>query len=166
MRRRDVVLSELARLEDKYGRLDPHEVFAAAKPKSSAIHGEFEWDVKKGWYHHNLDLARGLIKRYRIVTVEGTSKTFRIGDLRVSTPSAYIRDPDVAESVPGYRSIVALAREPDAALRALRREAERVAADLRALRDAANALGFPAQAKTIEECAQRIASMTLEVVQK
>lgn len=118
-------------LEDEQGRLTPDAVLADAKRKDSPLHALFDWDAKKAAHQWWIECAREIIRTVKVVvtTTEVTLKA-----------PVYVRDPDATGQ--GYRSIVALQREPESAREALREELRRAAGVVTRARHLALALNL------------------------
>ncbi len=124
-------IDHLKWLEDGDGRLTPDRVLDDARRDDSPLHALFEWDVDKAAHMAWLDQAREIIRAVKIVV---TNETYEI------KANAYVRDPDVTGQ--GYRSTIALQREPESARQALADELTRAAGVLLRARNLAVALSM------------------------
>lgn len=59
-------------------RLTPSLVVESAKPRSSPLHDEFEWDDKKAGYEYRLAQARTLIRVIPIITEAGSERAIHV----------------------------------------------------------------------------------------
>lgn len=72
---RSEVEQELLRLTAEHdGELDVDVLIDAARPKSSILHGEFNWDPDYNIRRSLRDQARGLIQRYRVQYIAGDTE--------------------------------------------------------------------------------------------
>jgi hypothetical protein len=75
--RRDRIGAEIVRISEEHGdTLTPGAVVEAARPKDSPLHGEFEWDNKKGGEKYREMQARRLIQVYVIRAGPRTERGF------------------------------------------------------------------------------------------
>ena len=66
----DVVGGELERIRSVNGQLKPRDVVDEARPKTSPIHGAFEWNNKTAGEKYRIHQARNLIRAVRVVVDE------------------------------------------------------------------------------------------------
>jgi hypothetical protein len=141
----DLAIREaLLALEDKEGRLSAERVVAAAKKRSSPLHGCFNWDDTEAARQYRLDQARTLIRTIKIeVRTEHTT---------VRTV-AYVRDPELAPRVQGYRALARVQRDADVSREVVAAEFVRAASHLKRARDLASVL---ATKQEIEDLLERL----------
>lgn len=150
LKRWQIILQELSRLEKKLGRSPtPEEVEKDARSPSSPLHQEFEWDNEKAGYQYRIDQARHLISSVRVL--------IKTEVMQVATVK-YVRDPTVPPQEQGFVSVLELQHDPAAAWQSLQYEWDRVLALVRRVRNHAIALGLEEEFdKLVEELAvQRI----------
>lgn len=94
MKKADILVSELDKLETKHGRLTPDLIVRAASDKKHPLHSRFQWDDKVAAHRHRLDTARELLTVYVTVTVTKTKR-------QIVVPY-YVRDPAAPANVQGY----------------------------------------------------------------
>jgi hypothetical protein len=128
---RKIIEDHLQSMCDRAGRLTPDMVVEDAKKKSSPLHAEFEWDVRKAAAAHWVDRAREIIASVTVV--------IRTNKVDVRSP-AYVRDPSCASHEQGYVSVDRLRTDQDASRIALMAEFSRVGDYLRRARNLAVAL--------------------------
>lgn len=87
-------LDEIAQA-DIDGRLQPHTIVTAARPKDSVLHSCFTWDDKKAGALFRIEEARGLIRRYSVVIEQQPPVTTR----------AYVSLKSIRSKGGGYTSI-------------------------------------------------------------
>lgn len=119
MRLTKEAIAEIRALEDKQGRLTPQQVVEAARSKTSALHGCFEWDDEKAGASYRIEQARELLRRVKIV-IEVDERTIRT--------VGYVRDTTAGQNEPGYRATLKVRGQ--AAVDMIRTELEAVGADL------------------------------------
>lgn len=141
----------LAELEDAEGRVTPEAVVEAAKPEDSVLHGLFEWNDGVAAHYYRIDQARTLIRSVRV--------EFRI-EKRVVRSVAYVHDPLLPPKEQGYRAVVELRRDPEAARSALVSEFSRVSAHLRRARELATALSLEGE---VDELLNEVGALRMRV---
>lgn len=144
--RRERVKAALKAIEDRNGRLTAQAVVSAAKAARHPLHKYFTWDDKKAGHQHRLWQARELIKRVE-VRVEVENIAIR--------SVAYVRDPGVGPRQ-GYRSVVAIRREPDSARAALVEAFAIITAQLRRARDLGAALDLSNDVEVLLQNVERL----------
>ena len=127
MKKVDVYLAEIERLEDENGRITKEFIVAAAKKKSSPLHDYFDWDDKKAAHKHRLEQA-GELLRIRVEVVND--------EIRFTVPS-HVRDPACLPHEQGYRSTVKIRTDEDAKREVLVKEFSAAASALQRARDLA-----------------------------
>lgn len=131
MKLSDMQIAHVKAMEDERGGLTPAMVVADAKREESPLHGLFDWDQTKAAEAHWIDHAREVIRAVKIVVTTETTT--------VKAPH-YVRDPDADGQ--GYRSVMALQRDPASARQALIDELTRAAGVVTRARNLALALGL------------------------
>ena len=91
------VVSTIAALEDRRGRLTPEQIVDEARPEDSILHPCFEWDDSKAAESWRIEQARDLIKRVKIMV--------EIEDKKIRTV-AYVRDAGKEPTEPGYIALL------------------------------------------------------------
>lgn len=133
-------IAHVKALEDSRGGLTPDVVLADAKKKTSPLHSLIDWDRDKAARAWWLECAREIIRAVQIV---------------VTTSEAVIKAPyythDPAAAGQGYRSIVALQRDPESARQALIEELTRAAGVLARARNLGAALHLEKEIDTMIE---------------
>lgn len=119
-------------LEDADGRVQPQTVLDAAKAKSHPLHPLFDWDVKRAAQKFWLHQARLILGA---VTVQVTTQEFTY------KASAYVS----TGQGEGYRSVIRLKQDPQAATESLIHCLETAAGHLRRALDLAGPLGLKAE---------------------
>jgi hypothetical protein len=114
------------------GRLTPEAVVEDARDSRSPLHSQFEWDDAKAAHHHRLDRARELIRSVRV----DRSVTARNVAVR------YVRDPSATSKEQGYRDVVSLRDEKDAAREVVEAEVRRIVAAIERAMGIAEVLGL------------------------
>lgn len=141
------IAAELRKIETQEGRLTPADVIAAARPPKHPLHSQFEWDDKVAGEQYRIEQARRLIRSVRVMVQV---------DERTIKAVAYVRDPAADHEDQGYRAIVNLATDEDAARAAIVAAFADAAAHLRRARDLASALGLAAE---VDDLIERVASV-------
>lgn len=144
-------IERLASLEDENGILTPDAVVADAKHKDSPLHDLFDWDVKKAAHNWWLERARQVLR----VRVEITTNT-----VTVKAP-LYVSDSEMEGQ--GYRSTVALQRDPVTARTALIEELKRASGVITRARDLAVALNM---ADEIEAMLNQIVGIQTRLIEQ
>ncbi len=126
------VAERLLELERVNGRLAPADVVDAARDPESPLHSHFTWDDTEAAEKYRLSQARTLI---RTVKLEIT-----VRDVPLSVVG-YVRDPDADAKTAGYRSVMSLRSEEDAARAAIVDEMKRVGNAVRRAKGLAAVLG-------------------------
>lgn len=110
-------IQALSAINKRDGCITASRVVEEARPKSSPIHDEFEWDVNKAAYEYNLSQARRLIK-VTPIKVDGSVAMQRV----VHVPPVQIDGPTAAtnrrEGV--YKTIASVVKSESEYERALR----------------------------------------------
>ena len=86
-------IAELKAIEDRRGRLTPHQVVEAAESEDSALHDCFEWDDTIAGAAYRVEQARELLKRVKIELVIEDRSFRTVG---------YVRDPSQHPNKAGY----------------------------------------------------------------
>jgi hypothetical protein len=114
---REEVKAALLNLDKANGGLRPSEVVAAAKPKSSPLHNEFEWNDTKAGEEYRLYQARHLI-RVCVITAKAEDGTI-VRDPWVQIP-ATPEECEIKQSREGvYQRISVIVQDVDKFARAL-----------------------------------------------
>jgi len=128
--KRAAIAKRLAELCDpETGRITPEAVVADARKKSSPLHSEFEWDLKKAAYKHWIEHAR------KLITLHVEVKTIHS---QISVVG-YVRDPRAKQSEPGYLSVEKVSTDEELAREVLVQEFARVRDLLNRVRELAKA---------------------------
>ena len=126
---REQINNRIKEISDRNGgTITPEEIVKDAKKSSSPLHVAFLWNDKEAAHHHRLDIARKLIRTYKVEVQ--TTRT-------VITAVGYVRDPRVDSDEQGYVSVAVLRNEKDMAREALRNELRRVISALERARSVA-----------------------------
>lgn len=142
----DDVKTALLSLE-RDGRLLPADVVEAARDPASPLHSHFEWNDSAAAEKYRLDQARTLIRSVKIeVTVR---------DVPLSCVG-YVRDPEAGPKSAGYRNVMKLRSEEDAARAAIVDEMKRVSDAARRAKAVATVLGMTDAIQQIDELAQQV----------
>jgi len=129
------ITQELDRLASaKGGRLLVDDIIAAARPKGSTLHSEFDWDQKRCAARDLKRQARALIERVRYIPA-------RHERIVVRAP-LYVRDPDAGPTQQGYTSVTEAMKDPDQARRTLDIEFDRAKSAMRRACAVAEVLGL------------------------
>lgn len=145
---RKAIVERIQQLADANdGRITPDIVIKDARNKSSPLHSEFEWDIRKAASLYLLDQARALIASVEVI--------IRSSNIDVRCP-AYIRDPSVDSKRQGYISVDKLRTQEDQARDALIKEFERVSSMLVRARTLAMALDLD---QDVERIIQGVAEL-------
>lgn len=136
MKLTDEQVARIKRLETTDGTVTPTRVVDDARADDSPLHDLFEWDDDKAAEAYRLQQARDVIGAVHIL-VKSETFTYRA--------PAYVRDPDAEAKAQGYRSVVALAKDPDAARESLIYTLNIAAGHLRRAFDIAQPLGLHAE---------------------
>ena len=148
------IVEELLRLEQDNGRLNPADVIEAAKDAGSPLHSWFEWDDTVAASKYRLDQARALIRSVKIeVTVR---------DVPLSCVG-YVRDPGADPDTAGYRSVVKLRSEEDAARAAIVDEMRRVSAAVARAKAVAAVLGVADDVEKIDTVVRDFTARVVEL---
>ncbi len=97
------VRAALAELENR-GRLTPESVVEAARDSNSPLHEHFDWNDETAAHSHRMEQARRLIRSIKVLIVHD--------ELRIVAPK-YVRDVTLEPAEQGYRSLPAVARDPE-----------------------------------------------------
>lgn len=143
----DDIKQRLQELERDNGRLVPADVVEAARDPESPLHHHFEWDDSEAAQRYRITQARTLI---RSVLVEIT-----VRDVPLSVVG-YVRDPEADAKQAGYRNIMKLRSEEDAARAAIVDEMKRVANAVRRAKTVAAVLGVTGDIEAIEALARSV----------
>ena len=147
------VVRELLRLEQDNGHLDPNDVIEAAKSPGSPLHSYFEWDDSTAAAKYRLDQARALI---RSVKIEVT-----IHDVPLSCVG-YVRDPEADADIAGYRNVVKLRSEEDAARAVIMDEMKRVSAAISRAKAVAAVLGMADDVAKIDDAVRSFSGRMID----
>ena len=60
----------LAKLEDKFGRIDPEDLVAAARDPAHAHHDKFDWNDASAAHTARIETARAIIRSYFQISIE------------------------------------------------------------------------------------------------
>jgi hypothetical protein len=126
------VAQELAKLEDRSGRITPEQVVEVARDPSSPLHPLFVWDDGEAAEKYRLDQARGVIRSCRV--------ELRI-EKKIVKSVAYVHAP-APDSNSGYRHVSKVASDPQDAREVLVREFSLAASVLRRAREIASVIGL------------------------
>lgn len=132
------VKDELRRISDARGGLRPSEVVDEARPKSSPLHGEFEWQDNKAAHEYRLIQARQLIRLAVPVIKQADGSEKRDPFVWVPPTAAQRVESESNEGV--YQPMSVVVQDADKFARALLHLTQRVNAAMQAaeeLRDAA-----------------------------
>lgn len=144
-------LARIKALENRKGQLTARRVLEDAKDADSPLHALFDWDIQQAaerWWLHRARLIIGA------VTIQVTHHSSV-----VKTPCYVV---DTTTKVEGYRSVVSLKKDPEAARESLVYTLETAAGHLRRAYELAAPLGLQ---KEIDVLLEQIAGVT-RVVQK
>jgi hypothetical protein len=110
-------IKALSKIYEKHGDVKPSIVLQSAKPKSSPIHDEFEWDTEKAALQYNLSQARRLI-RVTPIKIDGTGALHTL----VHVPAISIEGPTAAinDREGSYKPIAKVVKSEPEYVRALR----------------------------------------------
>lgn len=142
----DAVKNALLALEQD-GRLVPADVVEAARDPRSPLHSHFEWDDSTAAEKYRIEQARTLI---RSVKVEVTVREVPLSAV------AYVRDPEAAPKDAGYRNVMKLRTEEDAARAAIVDEMKRVSNAVRRAKALAAILGMTNEIDQIDALAEQV----------
>lgn len=108
--------TELERIDQEYGEIQPSVVVSEAKPKRSVLHPVFEWDDTKAAEQHRLWQARHLVRSVQIVVSDGEPipafyhVEIEDGGGAYRTASVVMQDPNLfASAISQLRSKLAMA---------------------------------------------------------
>ena len=141
-------IAELKAMEDRRGRLTPHQVVEAAEPEGSALHDCFEWDDSIAGAAYRVEQARELLKRVKIELVIEDRSFRTVG---------YVRDPSKQQNKPGYVATLKVRVSDTAALMQAELDA------ISALCDRAIGLAY-AKAENLPGLAEKITGIKVQVV--
>ena len=133
------VRAALAELETR-GRLTPESVVEAARDASSPLHEHFNWNNESAAHSHRIEQARRLIRSIRVVIVEDA--------VRIVAPK-YVRDVTAEPTDQGYRSLPAIARDPETQRPTLEYYFRQARSNLARAVNIAEALGFGDDCKNV-----------------
>ena len=85
------------------GLLNPEDVVAHAKKKTSILHGKFEWDDKVAGHLFRVDQARGIIRKFRVRVTDSD------GEIKEVRAFASIKEGEERE----YRDVFEVMARPD-----------------------------------------------------
>lgn len=74
---RAAILAELESLKRSDGLIVPADMVEFAKDKTTALHSEFNWNIKEAAYQHWLDQARQLLRVY-VTVIPVENKPIRV----------------------------------------------------------------------------------------
>src|SRR6185312_2039420 len=149
-----IIVDTLRDLEQENGRLIPSDVVSAARDPESPLHSHFTWDDAEAAEQYRLDQARTLIRSVRVeITVR---------DVPLSVVG-YVRDPEADANQAGYRNIMRLRSEEDAARAAVIDEMKRVSNAVRRAKTVAAVLGLAEDIDHIDTLASDIADRAATV---
>lgn len=114
---RNEVKAELARLSAKHGGLRPSKVVEAARPETSPLHSEFEWDDSKAGREYRLEQARRLI-RVAVTVVEHGDGTTTV-DPYIHVPASQDERKESGSGEGVYLPMSIVVQDADAFSRAL-----------------------------------------------
>lgn len=135
----------LRTLESERGRLDPEDVVEAARDPESVLHNDFEWDDTEAARQHRLNQARRVIRSVRL--------NVTVNRIPLSVP-AYVRD--LSGDVPGYRNILEVRNNEDAARATVIDAMQRVTNAVKRAKTLAAALGLAEDLNHIDDLATGI----------
>lgn len=141
------IAERLRELEQANGRLIPSDVVEEARNPESPLHSHFEWDNSEAATKYRLLQAGVLIRSVKLeITVR---------DVPLSVVG-YVRDPDLDTKTAGYRNVINIRSEEDAARSAIIDEMKRVSNAVRRAKSLAAVLGFVEDIERIDELARTI----------
>lgn len=73
--KKETVQRVFVRLYQRDGQLTPSAIVKEAKKKSSTLHALFEWDDTAAAREYRLGQARNLIRRIRVIEIDGKEET-------------------------------------------------------------------------------------------
>jgi len=149
--RREEIKLALKALENK-GKLNPKDVFEAAKDPSNVLHQEFDWDKDRAAQQHWLDTARSLIRSY-VVEVKST-----ITNTVLEAPM-YVRNPGLPAHQEGYVTVSEVKNSTDGPLDLYRIELSRVVSFIDRLEALSVTGGFSEHFAEIAGAAKKIRSV-------
>jgi hypothetical protein len=144
---RECILS----LQDKQGRIDPDQVIAEAKKKSSPLHDLFEWDLEKAAYTAWVERARDLIQVARVERWNESTHSY------VKTV-AFVRDPRVPTTKQGYVLTERARTQPQLAHAVLVNEVKQIKALVERLIGLASYFGMETEAAALLKCVNKFSS--------
>lgn len=101
--KRAQIEAELRQISKSHdGLLNPVDVVAFARNKSTALHSQFEWDNRKAGEAYRLEQARHLI-RVHVTVIEGSNKPVRV----------WASLPKDRNATGGYRTMVDVLSDAD-----------------------------------------------------
>jgi hypothetical protein len=142
----DKIEDALRELE-RENRLLPADVVEKARDPDSPLHSHFEWDNTAAAEKYRLVQARTLIRTVKLMVT--------VHDVPVSV-SYYVRDPEADAQQAGYRSVVSLRSEEDAARNAVIDAMKRVSNAVRHAKELAAVLGVAGDLETIDSLARGV----------
>jgi hypothetical protein len=123
-------------LADEHGFIEPADVVAAARPRNSILHDEFEWDSEKAAEAHRINTAARLIRFVRLEIV--------INEKSISSV-AYVSDPHRPSKSRRYIDLTVVAANTAMKQEILMNELTRIVAQIKRAQEVAAVLGLSRQ---------------------
>lgn len=134
MTKQEKIWAELRAISDANGGvIETDMVIAVARKKTSEMHDQFPWNDKIAAHQRRQEIARGLIRSYRVQVIT---------ERHTVTAPYYIRDPRKQGNEPGYIAATVLRTQEDAAREAVVAAFARAAAVLQGARAVAAILNL------------------------
>jgi hypothetical protein len=123
-------------LANEHGFIEPSDLVAAARPKNSVLHDEFEWNSEKAAEAHRIDTARRLIRYVRIELIINEQVINAVG---------YVSDPNRPSKSRRYVDLTIVAANEMMRQEVLMAELTRIVAQIRRAQEVAAVLGLSRQ---------------------
>jgi hypothetical protein len=123
-------------LANENGFIEPADVVAAARPRNSVLHDEFEWNSEKAAEAHRIDTAQRLIRFVRMEIIV---------DQQSISSVAYVSDPHRPQKSRRYVDLTVVAANEAMRQEVLMNELTRIVSQIKRAQEVAAVLGLSRQ---------------------